>query len=128
MKKHFTLAQFFGLGKQLGLTPEQAKQAAYSLTGKDSMTKLKSHELDAVCWEMIARKNHQQHRAGMATSRQLFKISEYERALGWDKEPERLRGFLMKYHHVEDVKWLSASKASKVIDGLKAMSAKVPTT
>lgn len=127
MKKHFTIGQLFGLGKGAGLGDnEQIKQAAYGLVGKGSLKEFTQQELDEVCWEFISRKKGQQRRVGMATDRQLYKIAEWERVLGWDKEPERLRGFLSKYHHVEDVKWLSASRASKVIDGLKALAAKRP--
>lgn len=124
MQKHFTLGQLFGLGKALGLSPEDTKQTAYSLTGKDSLTKLTPGELDSVCWEFIARKDNSKRRPSRATDRQLYRIAELERALGWDKEPERLRGFISKYHHVDEPRWLSVSKASKVIEGLKALLAK----
>lgn len=127
MTKHFTLGQLFGLGKALGLSADDTKQAAYTLVGKDSLKKFTQRELDDVCWELIARKDSSKRRPDRATDRQIYRIAELERTLGWDKEPERLRGFLQKFYHVQSVAWLTPYNAGKLIESLKAMAAKAVT-
>ncbi len=56
------------------------------------------------------------HRPGMASPMQLWKIEELRKKLNW--EPNGIKGFIKKYSHVEDLKWLTDTAASKVITGL----------
>ena len=57
----------------------------------------------------------------MATDKQIWKIKELVRALGWDDNPKRLEAFLLKYTGVAKLEWLPKQKAIGLIDGLKSM-------
>lgn len=117
----YTLATLFGLGKEIGLMPDDAKEMAYSLVGKDSLKKFTQKEINAVCFEMMARKDGQKHRPGHTTGQQLYRIREYERLLGWDSNPLRLAAFVEKTYHVASVLWLTTAQASKLMNILERM-------
>ena len=97
---------------------------AYSIIGKDSLRKFTAREINEVCYELMARIDGKRRRAGRATDRQLHKLTELEKALGWAGQPERLQGFLYKYYHVLSPAWLTPAQAAKAIESLKAMSLK----
>ena len=117
----FTKATLFGLAKEIGLAPDDAKEMAYSLIGKDSLKKFTQNEINAVCFELLARKDAQKRRPDRATEQQIFKIREFEHLLGWDTNPLRLAKFVEKYYHCASVMWLSPAQASKLIESLKSM-------
>lgn len=111
----------FGLGRELGLSPQDTKEMAYSLVGKDSLKQFTQSEINEVCYELLARKDGEQRRAGRLSDRQLYKIREYERLLGWDGDPSRLASFVEKFYKVTVLKWLTPAQAAKLIESLKAM-------
>jgi len=57
----------------------------------------------------------------LATKKQIYKIRELEKELGWTDNPARLRGFLRKYAGTEQVDWLTKEQAWRVIEGLKSI-------
>lgn len=118
---NFTKASFFGLAKQIGLSPDEAKEMAYMLIGKDSLTKFTQKELNEVCHEILSRKDALKRSRGRISDRQIYKVKEYERLLGWDNEPKRLAKFIEKDYHVSELRWLTPSQGSNLIDGLKKM-------
>lgn len=123
----FTKGTLFGLAKEIGLMPDDAKEMAYSLIGKDSLTKFTQREINEVCYELMARKDAQKRRPDRATEQQLFKIRELEHLLGWDSNPLRLASFIEKYYHSASVMWLSPAQAGKLIESLKSMLNKEQT-
>ena len=56
---------------------------------------------------------------GMISPAQLHKIETLYRQYGWTEW--QFRKWLSRYFKVDHEQWLSASRASKVIEGLKAM-------
>lgn len=120
----FTKATLFGMAKEIGLAPDDAKEMAYSLIGKDSLKKFTQKEINEVCYELMARKDAQKHRPDRASDQQLFRIKELEHLLGWDNNPLRLARFVEKYYHCASVMWLKPAQAAKLIESLKSMLVK----
>lgn len=117
----YTLSTMFGLAKGIGLSPEGAKEMAYSLIGKDSLKEFTQQELNEVCYEMMIRKDGEKQSAGRITDRQLYRVREYERLLGWEENPLRLAKFVEKVYHSASVLWLSPAQAAKLIESLKSI-------
>ncbi len=120
----FTKATLFGMAKEIGLSPDDAKEMAYSLIGKDSLKKFTQKEINEVCYELMARKDAQKRRPDRASDQQLFRIKELEHLLGWDNNPLRLASFVEKYYHCASVMWLKPTQAAKLIESLKSMLVK----
>lgn len=117
----YTLGTLFGLAKGIGLSPDGAKEMAYSLIGKDSLKTFTQQEINEVCYELIVRKEGKKHRPGRITDQQLFRVREYERLLGWDSNPLRLAKFVEKVYQSASVLWLTPAQAAKLIESLKAI-------
>lgn len=117
----FTLSQMFGLGKGIGLTPEETKQMAYGQIGKSSLKDFTQRELNDVCYELIIRKDKSGSRSSRASDQQLHKIAEYEQLLGWAANPQRLQAFTEKFYGISSVRWMTSAQASKLIESLKKM-------
>lgn len=61
--------------------------------------------------------------AGRATEAQQRKIFRLTCELGWNDQPERLRGYIRRMCKADDVRFLTPQQASIVIDGLTADAA-----
>ncbi len=141
----------FGYVRELGikLDREHKNDALYDLvereTGKRAVSKLTNTEADRVLyclkgmlssppppsedrWKMYAFGLNE--RNCMASLKQL----EFIRALIIElarldpssaTKDKRLRGWLEKYHHTSDIRFLKSYTASKVIDGLKTYLTKL---
>lgn len=59
--------------------------------------------------------------AALASEKQLWKINELAKELGWDENPRRLRGFCKKYSGSDDVRFLTGQQAWRLIEGLKKL-------
>ena len=64
------------------------------------------------------------YRNNMASQDQIYKIKALERELGWKDNPKRLKAFMKKYTGVENLNWLTYSKASNLIESLKKVAAR----
>lgn len=62
------------------------------------------------------------YRSNMATQDQIYKIKALEKELGWNDNPKRLKAFTKKYAGVENLNWLTFSKASNLIESLKKVT------
>jgi hypothetical protein len=105
-------------------------------TGRESLKELTSNEAREVIDFMVGLAGGEESRTvnvpigdgtkaivtPMATKKQLWYIDRLAKDLGWDRIPDRLRGFLHKYAHVDDVRWLTREQAWRVTEGLKRMS------
>lgn len=114
-----TLKRIWGLAKQQGLSKEDVYTIVYRETGKEHMTDCTDRELERVVKAIIAIKDVNAWRPGMATKRQLWKIHELEHQLGWAENPKRLQAFVEKYYHVQKLEWLRFEQAIACIDSLK---------
>lgn len=62
------------------------------------------------------------YRSNMATQDQVYKIKALERELGWKDNPKRLKAFMKKYTGIENINWLTFTKASNLIEALKKVA------
>ena len=58
-------------------------------------------------------------RGERVTSRQLRELRRLSQFLGWGRPA--LRAWLTRWHHTDREEWLTASRASRAIQGLRAM-------
>ena len=114
-----TLKRIWGLAKQQSLSKEDVYTIVYRETGKEHMSDCTDRELERVVSAIIAIKDVNAWRPGMATKRQLWKIHELEKELGWADNPKRLQAFAEKYYHVQKLEWLRFEQAIACIDSLK---------
>lgn len=115
------LQVIWGMAKELGMEKEDVYTLLYQQSGKEHMGECSEVELSRVVQAMILLKERRTNRPGMITGRQRYKIKALERALGWTENQKRLRAFIKKYYHVENMDWLSEEAASNLIEALKKM-------
>ena len=117
--------RIFGYGKELGLSIEDLREMAAQWTGQKSIRSLSRRQADELILRLQETAGKQKSTAyqtqvpGMISPAQLEKIKKLYPQLGWDKW--QFRKWLKKYFHVDNEAWMSATRASKVIEGLKAM-------
>lgn len=116
------LAKIWACGRrELGLTDAEIRELVWLVAGRESLRDLTRWEAAEVIDEMEKRLNRLPPKL---SSRQLWQIRRFERALGWHEDPSRLRGFLRKFAGVEGPHWLDYERAGKVIEALKSMAAR----
>jgi hypothetical protein len=109
----------WGLAKGLGLHKEELYSVLFRETQKDSMRACTEKELRRVVQALVILKEETKSRPGMASNKQIWKIRQLEKELGWDDNPKRLTSFLRKWYGVERPEWLSSRNAWKAIESLK---------
>lgn len=122
-KTYPQVKKIWALARELGLDEDLLRAVTFYLTGSESISALTKTQA-AVLIDELESKKRGETRPGMATPRQIWKIRELEKELGWADQPARLRGYLKKYAHVDDLRWLTGKQAWKVIEGLKKILAR----
>lgn len=128
--KVYTTRSLYGLAKspELNLDNDNLHAVVFRVTGKASIKELTQTEVKAVVRELVLLKEMYQREASMSRSNenvlwasdgQRFQIRMLEKELGWNTNPARLKGFMKKFSKKENIKWLTAEEASKLIEGLK---------
>jgi hypothetical protein len=113
------IRKIWACAAEMGFDEDDVHEFVRLVSGVKSLKDLTKGEAATVIDEMERRLGRLPSRI---TSRQLWEIRRLERRLGWQEEPERLRGFLKKYAGVEDLRWLPYEKAQAVIEGLKNLA------
>lgn len=122
MAERKQLKIIWGMAKNLAMTKEDVYALLYQQTGKEHMSECTEQELSRTVQAMILLKERRTNRPGMITGRQRYKVHQLERALGWEKEPKRLKAFIRKYYQVDSLDWLSEADATRLIEGMKQMA------
>lgn len=116
----------WGIAKKgLHMNDEDLYAVVERETGKESMRDCSKKELERV---LLALKNMQgikEERGNRASKKQVWKIRELEKELGWSDNPKRLQAFLKKYYEVEKVEWLTSAQAWRTIESLKKLVEKM---
>ena len=113
------LKRIWAIGREKGIDADQLREMANTISGKPSLSGLTKNQANSLLdW---LKKGINPDRA---SSRQLWKISEFEKELGWVENPSRMNGFISKYAHVDRREWLTKGQAKNVIDGLKNLLAR----
>ncbi len=119
------IKKIWAMGKRLGMDKEDLHAIAYRVSGNEHISTLTGREAGRMIDELKMRAGEKTNAPiggeGRATGAQQRMIAVLIRDLKWIDQPGRLRGFLRKYAGADDVRFLTAQQASRVIDGLKAM-------
>lgn len=116
------IKNIWGLSKELNLSKDNLYDTIEGLTGKDSMRQLSTKELNKVIMELGRMKDGHKKKGQLASDKQVWKVHELEKQLGWSGEPARLKGYLKKRFGVENIRWMTSQQAWKAIEGLKKMA------
>ena len=130
-----TIRRIWAIAKspELALAEDDLYSIIYQETGKQHMRELTKAEIVQVCETLQRRKDAVlRQRRGRRysdngtpfTAKQRCKIYALTKVLGWDKQPERLKGYVRKRFGVDSVEWLGYEDCIKVIEALKAMIAR----
>ena len=105
--------------KQLALTEEDFYKSIKEVYNKENMTDLTKQEACQIIDFFVSSSNNIGNIIveGMMTYRQKGLIESYRTKLRWSNSD--LNKFIVKYAHVDNIKWLTVEGASKVIEGLK---------
>lgn len=112
------------IGRKLQLSEEELRAVLRRETGKDSMRDCTSKELERTLLALRAMQGGQNHTGDRATRKEVWKIHDLEKNLGWQDEPQRLRAFLKKYYRIEQPEWLTHAQAWRAIESLKKVLSK----
>ena len=119
------------LARQLGMTSDDLHEMIAGATGKDSIKSLSTSEgarvIDSLVRAGARVKRKRQPRRDLPpnivellTPKQASFIRYLEKELGWQDNPERLKGFIKRSIKKEVVR--TKQEAIKVIEGLKNMA------
>ncbi|QGP91690.1 hypothetical protein MGLY_10320 [Neomoorella glycerini] len=113
-------AKIWAMARQLDLDSDLLHEFVYNYTGEKSIAALSRSQAAKVIDVMESRLGSRP--ANRVSKKQLWKIRQLARQLGWDDNPKRLQGFVKKYGGVDKPEWLSPAQAWKVIEGLKKLA------
>jgi len=109
------LRKIWSTAKQRSIDKEDLYSIVEQITGTQSISSLTIQQAKQVIDRLEGKKQSN----NQITNRQLWKIHELVKLLGWEGDPKRLNGFCQKYAKVERVHWLTRYQARNIIDGLK---------
>lgn len=112
------LRKIWAMAKQFDVDEDLLRTIVNRLVGSERLSTLTKRQAGRVIEELEQRLNG---RPGMASKKQVWKIRQLERELGWDQNPKRLRAFLKKYYKSDRPEWLTSRAAWRVIESLKKL-------
>lgn len=115
------IKKIWATARSIGMEREDLYSVLQRETGKDSMRQCTSKELERVLLSLQSIKGFDNFRGNRATKRQLWKIEQLEKQLGWQDDPRRMQGFLKKFYSVEHMEWLTSAQAWRLIESLKKL-------
>lgn len=117
------IRKIYALAKELNLDSDLLHEFTFNLVKRDSISKLTNIEaitlIDELEYKKTGVRKEKTYRSNRATEDQIYKIKALETSLGWDTNPNRLKGFMKKYSRVDNIKWLTSEAASNLIEALK---------
>jgi hypothetical protein len=116
--------KIWAAAKQRGLDEDDLREIVRQITGQTSTKALTIHEAVRIIDRLEGKPEKPAATGNQISEKQLWKIRELEKALGWDDNSKRLEAFVKKYAHVDKLPWLTKYQAIKIIDGLKAVLAR----
>lgn len=94
------------------------------MTGKKSTRDLTKYEAMDLIDKLVGKEVKKKPVKGKASEAQIELIQSLVRELGWDDNPKRIRAFVKKYAHTEQLHWLESYQASNIIEALKKIMEK----
>lgn len=119
------LRKIWALAKELKLKEEDVRVIAERITGEPRLSCLSKLDACLIIDAMNENSGNSSSRSqGRISKAQRWRIEQICIELGWNDEPERLRGFVKKYYKVDHLDWLTTQRASALIESLKKVSEK----
>ncbi len=129
------LKAIWTVGRQLGMDSDRLHEFVFGITGKKSIKALSVSEAAEVIDSLIEagariKKKRKPRRdlppnvVELVTCDQVQFIKYLEKQLGWQDNPERLKGFLRRIIKREGIR--TKQEGIKVIQGLKSMADRKP--
>lgn len=117
------LRMIYGIARRGDMDDEILHRYAHYFTKKDSLKELTSREA-AQLIDHLQKATGEKERniPDRATEAQRKYIIVLASQLGMTVDSQAFRGFLRKYFGVDDIRFLTQTNASKVIEALKAMN------
>lgn len=112
------MRRIWASARELDIDDDLLHSVVKNLTGSDSISGLTKAQAGRVI-DYFEQRKGKQPGIQMASKQQIWKIEQLADELGWSANPKRLAGFIKKYAGIESLKWLTAAKAWRVIEGLK---------
>lgn len=114
------IRKLWAMARQLGMDKVDVHGLIFNMTGSGHVSTISRAQAASVI-DYLTDRQKKQYRPEMASRRQLWKIQQLAKELGWENNPKRLLGFVRKYAQVESLKWLDARAAYQIIEGLKKL-------
>lgn len=120
------MRKIYAMAKELDMDNELLHAFIKNNVQKEHISELSKYEamdvIDRMDEMKTGVKKAKAYRSNMATQDQIYKIKALEKELGWNDNPKRLKAFTKKYAGVENLNWLTFSKASNLIESLKKVT------
>jgi hypothetical protein len=110
------IKKIWACAKDAGLDEPNLRLLIKNLIGSDRISTLTCAQAIKVIDALLGNS-----RTYYASKEQIWKIEQLAQELGWSDDPKRLQGFIKKFAHVDNMRWLRAHQASDLIEGLKKM-------
>jgi len=118
------IKKIWATARSIGMEQEDIYNVLQRETGKDSMRQCSQKELERVLLSLQSMQGFNNFRGNRVTKKQLWKIGQLEKQLGWQDNPQRLKGFIKKFYSVEQMEWLTSTQAWRLIESLKKLAQK----
>jgi hypothetical protein len=119
------IRKIWAVARENNFEEDFVRHIAEQVSGRPSISGLTKDEaikvIDRLTGKQIKGNQQAPRPANMATTKQLWKVRQLIKDLGWDDNPKRLEAYLLKYTGVAKLEWLTKQKAIGLIDGLKAI-------
>ena len=115
------LRHLWASAKELGMDSDQVHALVQTVTGQEHISQLTEEQATRVIDTLAGRKTKL---PSGVSKKQLWRIRDLAKQLGWADNPKRLLGFVKRQTGIERLEWLSASDARRVHEGLKVLLAR----
>lgn len=116
-----TMRQLWATARNYGLDSAMLHDLALSEFSQEHISKLSEREAKYLIDRIKGKDVPKPAPRGRASNEQKKYIRDLATKLGWDNNTARLSGFIKKYAKIDNIDWLTAYQASKIIEALKRM-------
>ena len=116
-----TMRQLWATAKNYGIDSEMLHGLCLEELNQEHISKLSEREGKYLIDRIKGKDVPKPAPRGRASNEQKKYIRDLATKLGWNDNPLRLSGFIKKYAKIDNIDWLTAYQASKIIEALKRM-------
>ncbi|GAB6170766.1 hypothetical protein JCM15765_02440 [Paradesulfitobacterium aromaticivorans] len=120
------IAKIWAMARELDMDKDLVHEFAYNVTKEHSLSGLSVQQAIKVIDAMEALTHKEkaksiEPKATRASKKQIWKMKQLAKELGWSDNEKRLQGFVKKYAGVDKLEWLTPAQSWRVIEGLKKL-------